>query len=73
MEVNFYLVVEFFKLYEGFYDDLIEEECIYYKEFSCGEICYIYVEIIFCNLMFDKLWYCELFIKFYNDVWELKG
>ena len=72
-EVNPYLAVESLKLYEGPYDDLIEEERTYYKEFSCEETRYIYVEIILRNLMPDKSWHCELFTKFYNDARELKG
>lgn len=68
-----YLSVESLKLYEGPYDDLIEEERTYYKEFSCEETRYIYVEIVLKNLMSDKSWHCELFTKFYNDARELKG
>ncbi|NET36731.1 MAG: AAA family ATPase [Cyanothece sp. SIO1E1] len=72
-DLNPYLAVESLKLYEGPYDDLIEEERTYYKEFSCEETRYIYVEIVLRNLMPDKSWHCELFTKFYNDARELKG
>lgn len=72
-DTNPYLAVESLKLYEGPYDDLIEEERTYYTEFSCEETRYIYVEIILRNLMPDKSWHCELFTKFYNDARELKG
>lgn len=70
---NFYLEVQFLKLYEGLYDDVIEDECFYYEMFSSEEIWYIYVEIVLQNLFWEKFWYCELFMKFYNDVCELKG
>lgn len=68
-----YLSVESLKLYEGPYDDLIEEERTYYTEFSCEETRYIYVEIVLKNRMPEKSWHCELFTKFYNDARELKG
>ena len=70
---NVYTDVQSLRLYEGPYDDVIEEERIYYKSFSNEETRYIYVEIILKNLLPNKSWYCELFIKFYNDARELKG
>ena len=73
LDTNPYLSVESLKLYEGPYDDLIEEERTYYREFSCEETRYIYVEIVLRNMMPDKSWHCELFTKFYNDARELKG
>ena len=70
---NPYLDVQSLKLYEGPYDDVIEDERIYYKTFSSEETRYIYVEISLRNLHNDKSWHCELFTKFYNDARELKG
>ncbi|MCB9290407.1 MAG: AAA family ATPase [Lewinellaceae bacterium] len=70
---NPYLDVQSLKLYEGPYDDVIEDERIYYKAFSSEETRYIYVEISLRNLYMDKSWHCELFTKFYNDARELKG
>ena len=70
---NAYLDVQSLKLYEGPYDDVIEDERIYYKTFSSEETRYIYVEISLRNLHGDKAWHCELFTKFYNDARELKG
>jgi SpoVK/Ycf46/Vps4 family AAA+-type ATPase len=72
-EENPYLEVQSLKLYEGPYDDVIEDERIYYKEFSSEETRYIYVELTFKNRFQEKPWHSELFIKFYNDARELKG
>lgn len=68
-----YLEVQSLKLYEGPYDDVIEDERLYYQTFSSEETRYIYVEITLRNLHREKSWHCELFIKFYNDARELKG
>lgn len=70
---NPYLEVQSLRLYEGPYDDVIEDERIYYKAFNNEETRYIYVEIILRNLNITKPWQCELFTKFYNDARELKG
>jgi SpoVK/Ycf46/Vps4 family AAA+-type ATPase len=70
---NPYLNVQSLKLYEGPYDDVIEDERVYYKYFSSEETRYIYVEIVLKNLNQGKSWQCELFTKFYNDARELKG
>ncbi len=70
---NLYLEVQSLKLYEGPYDDVIEDERIYYKTFGSEETRYIYLEISLRNLLADKSWHCELFTKFYNDARELKG
>ncbi len=70
---NPYLEVQSLKLYEGPYDDVIEDERLYYRSFSSEETRYIYVEITLRNLHNTKPWHCELFTKFYNDARELKG
>lgn len=70
---NVYLDVVSLSLYEGPYDDVIDEKRTYFKEFSSEESRYIYVEITLRNLLPNKSWYCELFTKFYNDARELKG
>lgn len=70
---NPYLDVQSIRLYEGPYDDLIEEDRIYYRGFNSEETRYIYVEILLRNLHPAKTWQCELFTKFYNDARELKG
>ncbi len=70
---NPYLEVKSFKLYEGPYDDVIEEERTYSKAFNAEETRYIYVEIILKNINPQSNWYCELFTKFYNNARELKG
>ncbi len=70
---NNYVSVHSLKLYEGPYDDVNEEERIYYKSFSGEEARYIYAEIYLRNLNPNKAWQSELFIKFYNDARELKG
>ncbi|MCO6480834.1 MAG: AAA family ATPase [Phaeodactylibacter sp.] len=70
---NPYLEVQSLKLYEGPYDDVIEDERIYFKTFSSEETRYIYVEISLRNLHTARSWHCELFTKFYNDARELKG
>lgn len=70
---NPYVEVKSFKLYEGPYDDVIQEERIYSKAFNAEETRYIYVEIILRNINATANWYCELFTKFYNNARELKG
>ena len=70
---NPYLEVKSFKLYEGPYVDVIQEERTYSKAFNAEETRYIYVEIILKNLNAQANWYCELFTKFYNNARELKG
>ncbi len=70
---NPYLDVQSIRLYEGPYDDLSEDDRIYYRGFSSEETRYIYVEIVLRNLHPAKTWQCELFTKFYNDARELKG
>ncbi|KAI9550993.1 hypothetical protein GHT06_007436 [Daphnia sinensis] len=76
-EVNFYdnpyLEVQSLRLYEGPYDDIPENDRLYYKSFCGEETRYIYAEIILRNLNPNKSWQCELFTKFYNDARELKG
>lgn len=70
---NPYVEVQSLRLYEGPYDDLSEDDRIYYKKFSSEESRYIYVEILLRNLNQANNWQCELFTKFYNDARELKG
>jgi len=70
---NPYLEVKSLKLYEGPYDDVIQEERVYSKAFNAEETRYIYVEIILKNLNLHNSWYCELYTKFYNNARELKG
>lgn len=70
---NPFIQIQSFKLYEGPYDDLMEDDRVYYRSFSSAETRYIYAEILLKNIHFDKVWQCELFVKFYNDARELKG
>ena len=68
-----YLSIHSIKLYEGQYDDVIEEDRNYYKKFGEEETRYIYTEISLSNLNVENNWHCELFTKFYNEARELKG
>lgn len=68
-----YLQLQSLKLYEGQYDDVGEDDRMYYKQFSSAETRYIYVEALFKNLLPSDTWQCELFTKFYNEARELKG
>ncbi len=70
---NPYLEIHSLQLYEGPYDDVNEDDRLYYKGFSQEETRYIYVEIVLRNLHQTKAWQCELFTKFYNNARELKG
>lgn len=70
---NGYIQVHSFKVYEGPYDDVMEDDRKYYRRFDANDTRYIYAEIMLKNIHFDKLWQCELFIKFYNEARELKG
>jgi SpoVK/Ycf46/Vps4 family AAA+-type ATPase len=68
-----YLNIKSLKLYEGPYEGVPKEERTYYKTLSKEETRYIYAEICLENLLPDKNWYCELFVKFYNGAREMKG
>ncbi len=70
---NPYLELESLKLYEGQLDDVAEEERQYYVTFSSEETRYIHSELKFKNLHLDSIWHCEVIIKFYNEIHELKG
>ncbi len=70
---NPFLEVQSLNLYEGPYDDVIDEGRVYYKSFSSEDTRYIYAEIIFKNKLKSRDWQCELFAKFYNNSKELKG
>ena len=70
---NPYLQLHSFRLYEGPYDDVMEDSRIYYKSFNGLETRYIYAEILLRNLHYDADWQCELFVKFMNDAREPKG
>lgn len=68
-----YVDVHSVKLYEGQYDDVLEEERKYLTTFSNEETRYVYTEIFLQNKIFDDNWHCELFVKFYNESREIKG
>lgn len=70
---NAYVKIKSLRLYEGPYDDKPKEERTYYTKFSKEETRYVYVELNFQNLLVEKSWYCELFVKFYNGSRQLKG
>ena len=61
------------KMYEGSFDDVVEEERKYLKSFSNESTRYIYSELQFQNKEKLQNWNLELFIKFYNQARELKG
>lgn len=67
-----YLQLIGIRLYEGPYDDVIEDDRVYYKTFAEAETRFIYAELMLKNLHKEP-WQCEIFIKFYNDARELKG
>ena len=73
MEENPYVRLQSLRLYEGQYDDVMEEERVYMTTFSAEETRYVYAEIILNNLFKPEEWHCELFFKFYNESRELKG
>lgn len=68
-----FMELESVSLYEGPYDDVIEDERIYLRQFSASDSRYIYLDMVFANLLDEQSWHCELFIKFYNNARELKG
>lgn len=68
-----YIKISSIKLYEGQYDDVIEEDRTYLRQFSEEETKYVYVEIFLENLILNSDWHCEMFVKFYNESKELKG
>ncbi len=67
------------KLYEGSFDDVIEEDRRYLTSFSANETRYVYTEIILENDLANrewysyKEWYLEMFVRFYNSSKDLKG
>lgn len=72
LDINPFMELSKFRLYEGQYDDTSLEERNYLKGFSADESRYIYAEILLQN-KYDTNWHCETFIKFYNEARELKG
>ncbi len=72
-EKNPFFDVKSLRLYEGKYDDVLEEERRYMKVFSREETRYIYAEVVLENNMVNVDWYLELFVKFNNEAKELKG
>ena len=70
---NPYMEIESIKLYEGQYDDVPEDRREYMKSFSHDATRYIYVELALKNININQNWHCEVFIKFKNEVNELKG
>ncbi|HMR89441.1 MAG TPA: AAA family ATPase [Saprospiraceae bacterium] len=70
---NPYVSLHSLKLYEGQYDDVLEEDRSYMVAFSSEESRYIYTEIKLDNKILEDNWHCELFVKFYNESRELKG
>jgi SpoVK/Ycf46/Vps4 family AAA+-type ATPase len=73
MEENPYIRLQSLRLYEGHYDDVMEEERMYMTTFSAEETRYVYAEIVLNNILKADDWHCELFFKFYNESRELKG
>ena len=60
--------------FEGNYDQNNETgQRTYYVEFPDIETRYIFVELTVENLVANRDWYKEIFIRFYNDARELKG
>lgn len=68
-----YLELKSVRLYEGPYDDVLEDDRVYLKEFAIKETRYIYVELTFKNLQLKDEWHLELFTRFHNRSRELKG
>ncbi len=73
LDPSAYIGIKSLKLYEGPYDDVKKDERIYFKTFSKEETRYIYTELSFENILPQKSWYCEVFVKFYNGSRQLKG
>ena len=71
--VEKYLELQSVRLYEGPYDDVLEDDRVYLKEFAVKETRYIYVELTFRNLQRKDEWHLELFTKFHNRARSLKG
>ena len=70
---NPFLEVKSIKLFEGSFDDLQEKDRKYQSSFRKESTRYIFVDMVFENLVFERMWNCEIFIKFNNMTRELKG
>ncbi len=70
---NPFLEVKSIKLFEGSFDDLQEKDRQYQSAFRKESTRYIFVDMVFENLVFERMWNCEIFIKFNNLTRELKG
>lgn len=70
---NPYFDIDTLKLYEGKFDDVITEERKYYTAFASNDTRYIHTEVHLENNNRKRRWYCEVFIKYYNEARELKG
>lgn len=70
---NPYIDIANVRLYEGQYDDVPLENREYMRTFAQEATRYIYVELELNNNNLSSNWHCEVFIKFKNEVNELKG
>ena len=70
---NPYIKLSKMRLYEGPYDDVSEDDRVYYEQFSAAETRYIYTDLELKNLNTSDYWQCEIFIRFVNNARELKG
>ncbi len=70
---NPFLELHSVKLYEAPYDDLPLDQREYLTVFSQDETRYVYVELQFDNVQYNRDWYCEVFVRFFNSARELKG
>ncbi|MFZ1257084.1 MAG: AAA family ATPase, partial [Saprospiraceae bacterium] len=68
-----YLELQSLKLYEGPFEDVLQDERQYVKTFHGEETRYVYAELVLNNKCVQANWQCELFIKFLNEARELKG
>lgn len=71
--VEKYLELVTARLYEGPYDDVMDADRVFLKEFAVKETRYVYLELSFRNLQPEEEWHLELFTKFHNQARELKG
>ncbi len=73
IEENPYFNFKSLRIYEGKYDDVIENERRFMKMFSSEETRYVYAEVTLENKLLTNDWFLEMFVKFSNEAKELKG
>ena len=70
---NPYFDLHSIRLFEGPFEGVEEEKRRYLTAFDINRTRFVYLELVFRNLVQDQDWQCELFMNFFTSSRELKG